>query len=169
LSEYGGTVSPLIRPFVPADAPALAELTVAAIATIGLRGYGIEQVLAWAARHPGPQRFVDGAAQGEAIRVAVAADDAAAAYAILTPEGHLDMLYCHPDHAGRGLASALLAAMDGEARARGLPRITTHASEIARPVFARAGYALLHRRDFTIALGDEDIPIHNYAMEKPLG
>ncbi|MBA4009996.1 MAG: GNAT family N-acetyltransferase, partial [Erythrobacter sp.] len=116
-------MSSFIRPFVAADAPALAELTVAAIATIGLRGYGIEQVLAWAARHPGPPRFLEGAERGELIRVAIAEDGMPAAYAILTAEGHLDMLYCHPDHAGRGLASALLAQMDSEALALGLTLI----------------------------------------------
>jgi putative acetyltransferase len=161
-------VTPRIRPFVPEDAPALAELTVAANAMIGLRAYSVEQVLVWAARHPGPERFQGGAAHGEVIRVALAEDGAAAAYAILQGEGHLDMLYCHPDHAGQGLATALLAVMDDKAMARGLTQITTHASDLARPVFERAGYALLHRRDFTIALGAEQIPIHNYAMMKRL-
>lgn len=161
-------VTPRIRRFVPEDAPALTELTVAAIAMIGLRAYSVEQVLAWAARHPGPERFLKGAEQGEVIRVAMADDGTPAAYAILQGEGHLDMLYCHPDQAGKGMASALLGAMDMEARERGLMQITVHASELARPVFARAGYALLHRRDFTIALGNEEIPIHNYAMVKAI-
>ena len=161
-------MSPLIRPFQPEDAPALTEATVAAIAVIGPRAYGIEQVLVWAAHHPGPVRFTEGAARGEVILVALADDGTPAAYAILQPEGHLDMLYCHPDHSGRGLGSALLAAMDGEARKLGLSRITTEASEISQPVFARAGYALLHRRDFTMTLGPEAIPMHNYAMVKTL-
>jgi putative acetyltransferase len=159
-------VSPRIRPFVPEDAPALAELTVAAIAMIGLRAYSIEQVLAWAAHHPSPARFLEGAEAGELILVALADEGAPAAYAILQPQGHLDMLYCHPDHAGKGLASALLAAIDSEALARGLTHITTHASELARPVFERAGYVLLHRRDFTISVGADAVPIHNYAMTK---
>jgi putative acetyltransferase len=55
-----------------------------------------------------------------------------------------------------------------DARRAGIGRLFTEASELARPVFERAGYALLHRRDFTIAMGDEHIPIHNYAMEKAL-
>jgi putative acetyltransferase len=47
-----------------------------------------------------------------------------------------------------------------QARQRHLARMLTEASELARPVFARAGYRLLHRRD---------VPIHNCAMEKHLG
>ncbi|HSF12420.1 MAG TPA: GNAT family N-acetyltransferase, partial [Erythrobacter sp.] len=151
---------------LPKDAPALAELTVAAIAMIGLRAYSIEQVLAWAARHPGATRFLEGAEAGEVILVALSANDDPAAYAILQPKGHLDVLYCHPDHAGKGFASALLAAIESEALARGHPHITTHASELARPVFERAGYVLLHRQDFTIAMGGDAVPIHNYAMTK---
>lgn len=161
-------VTPRIRPFVPEDAPALAELTVAAIAMLGLRVYSIEQVLAWAARHPGATRFLEGAEAGEVILVARSADGEPAAYAILQPEGHLDMLYCHPDHAGKGLASALLAAIENEALARGHTHVTTHASELARPVFERAGYVLQHRQDFAIAVGAVTVPIHNYAMTKSL-
>jgi putative acetyltransferase len=120
-------VSPRIRPFVPEDAPALAELTVAAIAMIGLRAYSIEQVLAWAAHHPSPARFLEGAEAGELILVALADEGAPAAYAILHPQGHLDMLYCHPDHAGKGLASAPF----GSDRQRG-PRARPHAYHHAR-------------------------------------
>ena len=46
---------------------------------------------------------------------------------------------------------------------------TLAASEIARPVFGRAGYAVLHRQDFAIPFEDGEVPIHNYAMEKHLG
>jgi putative acetyltransferase len=39
---------------------------------------------------------------------------------------------------------------------------------LARPVFARAGFRLVQRRDFTIPHAGEDDAIHNYAMEKVL-
>jgi putative acetyltransferase len=161
-------VTPRIRPFIPDDAPALAELTVAAIAITATRAYSAKQVLSWAARHPGAPRFIASAAKGDTILVALAEDDVPAAYALVEADGHIDMLYCHPDHGGKGLASALLGAVEVDARRAGIGRLFTEASELARPVFERAGYALLHRRDFTIAMGDEHIPIHNYAMEKAL-
>lgn len=161
-----------IRSFVPEDAPALAELTIAAIAMIGLRAYSPKQVLSWAARHPGAPRFLESAATGDWILVALpgngAEDSGPAAYVLLERDGHLDMLYCHPDHAGKGLATALLAAVEAKAQGAGIARLYTEASELARPVFERAGFTLLHRRDFTLAMGDEDIPIHNYAMAKQL-
>lgn len=109
-----------------------------------------------------------GAAKGDWIQVAVDTDDAPVAYAVMEPDGHLDMLYCHPDHTGTGLARRLLAESEEAARALELSRIFTEASELAKPVFERAGYSLLHRRDFTIPFEGREVAIHNYAMEKRL-
>jgi putative acetyltransferase len=158
----------VIRAFRPEDAPALSELTLAAIATLGLRAYSAKQVIAWAARHLGPPQFIRDDSQGDLILVALSPEGSPAAYTVLREGGLVHMLYCHPDHAGQGLATALLAAAEEAARAAGVSRLHAEASEISRPVFARAGFALLCRCDFVIRLGDEDIPMHNYAMEKPL-
>ncbi len=155
-----------LRAFRRDDAEALADLTLAAIRVTGLRAYLPEQIAAWAARHPDPQRFIDRATAGAIILIAADAEDRPLAYALTEPDGHLDMLYCHPDHTGRGLGLRLLAEAEQEARALALPRLFTEASELARPVFARAGYALLHRRDFTIPSTAGEVAIHNYAMEK---
>lgn len=154
----------MIRTFQPGDAEALQAITLAAICEIGPRGYAPEQVIAWAARHPDAARFVERWSSGDLIWVACHTDDAPAAYALMEPDGHLDMLYCHPAHAGQGLASGLLAAAETAARSLGLARIYTEASELARQVFVRAGYAVKDRRDFAIG----GVPIHNYAMEKRL-
>lgn len=158
-----------VRLFRDTDAEAVAGLTGAAIRTIGARAYSHEQVAAWAARHPGPERFLASAAKGDTIILAVNAEDTPIAYTLLEPDGHLDMLYCHPDHAGRGLAMRLLAEAEKRAIADGIERLFTEASELARPVFERVGYRLMHRRDFTIAHEGRDVPIHNYAMERRLG
>lgn len=155
----------VIRPYRPGDAAAIAALTLAAIRNTGLRAYSPEQVAAWAERYS-VQRLLDGAAKGDVIRVAVDADDHPLAYTVLENGGHLDMLYCHPDHTGKGLALALLDEAERAARAQGVTRLFTEASALARPVFARAGYALLHRRDFSIPFEGRAVAIHNYAMEK---
>ena len=157
-----------LRRFRSSDAGPLAALTLAAIRVTGLRAYAPEQVVAWAARHPGPERFIASAAKGDTILVAVDADDMPVAYVLTEADGHLDMLYCHPDHGGRGLGQRLLADAELEASRLGLTRLFTEASELARPVFARAGYALLHRRDFAIPFEGREVAIHNYAMEKRL-
>ncbi|TAD73116.1 MAG: GNAT family N-acetyltransferase [Sphingomonadales bacterium] len=157
-----------IRTFRDSDALALSALTQAAILTIGPLAYAPDQIAAWAARHPGPERFVASALKADMILVAVDANDTAVAYTLTEASGHCDMLYCHPDHAGQGLAIALLAETERWARNTGLARLFTEASELARPVFERAGFVVLHRRDFDIAHAGAAIPIHNYAMEKRL-
>ncbi|MEM9502250.1 MAG: GNAT family N-acetyltransferase [Pseudomonadota bacterium] len=162
----------VIRPFCSNDAPALAELTLAAIRTVGATSYSPEQVDAWAARHPGPERFLAQIADGAWIAVASDKADTAIAYALLDvkPErdGHLDMLYCHPGHTRMGLADRLLLASEYHARDVGLTRLYTEASELARPTFERAGYSVKHRRDFEITHNGRAVPIHNYSMEKHL-
>ena len=163
-----GGQSPAIRPFRPDDAEKLADLTLAAIRVSGARAYSAEQLAAWAARHPDPRRFRDSAAKGVTILVATDAADAPIAYALMEPDGHVDMLYCAPGHGGSGLASALLGRIESDALARGMARLFTEASELARPVFARAGFEELHRRDFTLEHEGAAVPIHNYAMEKRL-
>ncbi|MCL9982820.1 MAG: GNAT family N-acetyltransferase [Erythrobacter sp.] len=157
-----------IRHFRTDDAAALAALTMAAIRKVGTRAYTPEQVAAWAARHPGPDRFIASAAKGDAILVAVDANDTPIAYVLTETGGHLDMLYCHPDHTGNGVAGVLLAAAEKVARKSGVAYLFTEASELARPVFERAGYSVLHRRDFIIVHAGADVAIHNYAMEKRL-
>jgi len=161
-----------IRPFSPEDAPTLARLTLAAIAVVGAHSYSGEQVRAWAAHHPGPQRFLQRSADGAQIWVAADATDAAVAYALTeyAEDGaaHLDMLYCDPDHTRKGLAGELLAAAEQVARAHGAPKLLTEASELARPAFERAGYHATHRHECTIEQEGRKVAIHNYAMEKRL-
>lgn len=156
-----------IRAFAPADTEAIAALTLAAIRQTALRAYSPKQVAAWSARYS-PARLLEREVRGDVILVAADADDRPAAYTVLEADGHLDMLFCHPDHTGQGLGLRLLSEAEVAARALEAERLYTEASELARPVFARAGYALLHRRDFTIPSDDGDVAIHNYAMEKRL-
>jgi putative acetyltransferase len=157
----------ITRRYQDGDAPLIAALTLAAIRQTALRAYSPEQVSAWSARYS-VERLIQGAAKGDWIQVAVDAEDAPIAYAVLESDGHLDMLYCHPDHTGTGLARHLLAEAEQAARALALSRIFTEASELAKPVFERVGYSLLHRRDFAIPFEGREVAIHNYAMEKRL-
>lgn len=161
-----------LRPFRDNDAPRLAAITRTAITAIGPHGYNAAQVSAWESRHQTADRFVARAAAGALIWVEVDEADQPVAYALLEVdehgEGHLDMLYCHPDHTRRGLANQLLASAEAHARNAGIGRLYTEASELARSAFERAGYAVTHRRDFDIGSAKQPVPIHNYAMEKLL-
>lgn len=158
----------VIRPFRAEDAQALADITLAAIHSVCAAAYSSAQVEAWASRHPGAERLRNRAEGGALLFVATDDADQPVAYSLLESDGHLDMLYCHPDHTRRGLADELLAAAEERARDSGLDRLFTEASDLARPTFERAGYVVKHRRDFEIEGPNGSVPIHNYAMEKRL-
>lgn len=153
-----------IRTFAEGDAEALHELSLAAISVVGPSAYSQEQIAAWSARHRPTQGLADRAASGHAIFIAADADNVPVAFALLEPDGHLDQLYCHPQHTKRGLAYAVLRAAEDRALISGIAKLYTEASELARPAFERAGYVMLYRREFDI----DGVSIHNYAMEKPL-
>ncbi len=92
-------------------------------------------------------------------------DAQVAAFGDLEPDGHIDHLYCRPDAAGRGVASALLDALIARGAEAGLPELRVEASELARPLFERKGFRTLARRDFEV----RGVAIHNYAMRRALG
>lgn len=78
--------------------------------------------------------------------------------------GHLDMLFVDPDHGGRGVARALVATVEAEARRAGLRRLFTEASITARPFFERQGFRLI---------ADQEVErngqrLRNFRLEKPL-
>lgn len=154
----------MIREFAEGDAQALSALCRASIIHLGSLRYSPEQVRAWHDRAPSPEIYLKRIANGARIFVSETEAGAIAAYALLEPDGHLDRLFCHPDHARCGHASALLQHVDEEAQKLGIARLFTEASEVARQVFERAGYSVEHRRDFEMA----GVPIHNYAMSKDL-
>ena len=135
-----------------------------AIVEIAPRAYSPEQIATWRSRHCGTARYRERVAEGDAVFVAVDQRDRPIGYALVQTDGHLDHLYLHPDHTRRGLAERLLDAAETFARDRGIKRLCSEASDPARPAFERAGYRMTHRRDFSI----EGVPIHNWAMEKPL-
>ena len=153
-----------LRPFTTKDAPALCALTLDAIVQTGAKAYSAEQVRVWSSGHDDPARFVARADAGHHIFVMADESDLPVAYALLEPDGHLDMLYCSPAHSGHGLAAKLLAHAEAEARKLGVTRLYTEASELARAAFERAGYTLQGRRDFDL----RGVAIHNYAMDKEL-
>jgi putative acetyltransferase len=56
-------------------------------------------------------------------------------------------------------------AIEIAARAQGIERLFTEASELARRLFERKGFTVLERQDKIL----RDVPIHNYRMTKTLG
>lgn len=152
-----------IRPFTPADAEALADLYHAAVHEIGIHDYSPAQVAVWNPRPKPAAAYVRQAAD-RIFLVAVSDAGEPIGYGDLEPNGHIDHLYCRPDHAGTGVGAAICAALEDAARANSISLLFVEASEPARRLFARRGFHVECRRDFEI----DGVPIHNYRMIKRL-
>jgi putative acetyltransferase len=131
---------------------------------VGPLAYNPAQVAAWATKTREPWEWLRWHEYGDRITIAFSERDEPAAFTLLEADGHLDMLYCHPDHVRQGHALRLVEEASAFGRQTGLSMITTDASELAKPVFLAAGYKVEHRQDFLL----DGVPIHNYAMCKPL-
>jgi putative acetyltransferase len=151
-----------IRAYQAGDASAMARLHYDAVHTLGPRGYAPEQLAAWAPAPLDPAVVHARAVDGRVTLVAVNNEGEVVAYADMEADGHIDQLYCRPDVAGSGVASRLLDALIDRALAAGMRRLYVEASELARPLFERKGFALLYRREFDL----RGVAIHNYAMER---
>lgn len=152
-----------IRPFRPADAPALAALFHAAVHRAGSRYYAPEQLHAWSPAPPPPDRYIE-QAHGRTFLVAQDAAGRVIGYGDLERDGHIDHLYCHPDVIGTGVGGAILDALEQAARGDAIARLYVEASENARPLFERRGFTLDARNDFE----RRGVAIHNYRMSKRL-
>ncbi|MGY1631032.1 GNAT family N-acetyltransferase [Geodermatophilus sp. SYSU D01186] len=134
----------VVRRARPADAAELAAVSRAAIEGSAAGHYTPAQLAAWAARRSDAAhaRFV------ETTTVLVAEVDgvvAGFASVALSPvdalvAGEVDQLYVAPSAGGRGVARALLTAVESVARTAGLASLVTHASWRAAPVFERMGF-----------------------------
>ena len=74
------------------------------------------------------------------------------------------MLFVHPDHHRKGVATALLATAEAAARAAGLKRMHTEASLTARPAFEASGYSVIAAQ--TVQFNGQSY--RNFRMEKRL-
>jgi putative acetyltransferase len=153
-----------VRQYRPEDAAAIAAIFFHSIRETGLRDYSVAQVEAWAPQMPDAGRFDARARDGRFVLVAVDETDKPIAYGDLEPTGHIDHLYCRPEHVGTGVASALYDELEQRARALGVARLFVEASEAARRLFLRKGFIEIERREFPVS----GVMIHNYLMEKPL-
>lgn len=153
-----------IRQYDAKDAVALANLYVRSVRIIGPCDYSSSQVEAWLSLRPSAERMHQFSTDGRTRLVAVDVSDQPMAFADLENDGHIAFLYCSPEVAGTGVASALYDELERIAREHGAIRLYSEASEAARRFFLRKGFVVTARRQFEIS----GVPIHNYAVEKLL-
>lgn len=156
----GCVTAALVRAYQPEDRDALINVFARAIRESAIRDYSPAQVEAWSA----VDRANAWSAVGDRLIWVAVAGASVVGFTDLEPSGHLDHMYVHPEHEGRGIASALLTCLEAAARRKDLVRLFTEASITARPFFERRGFKVLTAQ--VVEFRGEKFK--NYRMEKLL-
>jgi putative acetyltransferase len=151
-----------LRPFLPADAPLIAEIFRASIAELTGDDYNAAQQEVWAAAADDEAAFA--ARLADALTLLGTIDGSPVGFASLAGADRLDMLYVHPAAAGEGVGTMLLDAIERLARSRGAARLTADVSDSAQDFFRRRGFSPRQRN--SVPLGGEWLA--NTTMEKQL-
>ncbi|MEM7223949.1 MAG: GNAT family N-acetyltransferase [Pseudomonadota bacterium] len=154
--------SAIIRPFRPADSGEIVNLFRATVREVNRRDYSADQVRAWAPDAIDTDAWAERLAASHCL--VAERDRTILGFGNLIDRGVIDLLFVHKDHQGRGIANALLAALETEARSRGLARLVTEASLTARPFFERRGFHVIAAQDVAIR-GQK---LKNFRMRKTL-
>jgi putative acetyltransferase len=139
---------PALRPFLPADAPILAAIFVAAIQELTGDDYGEAQQEAWASVADDEEAFGKKLA-GELTLIATM-QNAPVGFASLRGPDHIEMLYVHPSVVGQGVGAMLCDALEKLAGARGAKNLTADVSDNAQEFFQKRGYIAKQRNTVTI-------------------
>ena len=151
-----------LRPYLPTDAPVLAEIFRASIEELTGDDYDAAQQDAWAAAADDEEAFAQRLA-GELTLVATLAGSVVG-FASLEDSQRIDMLYVHPAVAGHGIGTMLVDALEKLAGSRGTKRLSVDASDTARGFFEQRGYVAQQRN--TVSRGGEWLT--NTTMTKDL-
>jgi len=122
-----------------ADVPLLAALYADAARTLGPQVYSPAQVVAWASFAADTTVFRDYILSAQTWIIG----DPPQAFCGIDAGGEVHSLYVAPARTRQGLGSALLAHAMAQARAQGVTRFSAWATPFSRPVFQRAGLALV--------------------------
>lgn len=152
-----------LRPYTPADAPALLALFRDTVRRVNARDYAPHQIAAWASDAIDPATWATRFA-GRFVPVAEISGRPVG-FAELEADGHIDRVYVSADHQGQGIGRLLTEAVLAEARRLGLARLHVEASLTARPFFEAHGFTVLARQ--TVAVRGAELD--NYRMERLLG
>ena len=151
-----------LRPYLSADVKRCAEIFRASIEELAADDYNANQREAWAATADDEDAF-GGKLAGMLTLVAVIGGEVAG-FGSLKGADLIDMLFVDPEFARQGVGGALVDALSKLAEARGAKRLNAEASEVARSLFERHGFAAEKRN--LVRVGEEWLA--NTTMSKAL-
>ena len=146
-----------LRPYRPEDLPRIAALFYETVHTVCAKDYTKAQLDAWATGD------IDERAWNESFlahTTLVAEErDELLGFADMTADGYLDRLYVKHSHLRRGVATALLTALESACPAQ---EYTAHVSLTARPFFERRGYRVVKEQQ----VERKGVLLTNFVMKK---
>ncbi len=140
-----------LRPALPADAPALAELFRASVEELAQEDYSEAQVEAWAAIANDEAAFAK--RLGGALTIVALRGGEIAGFASLKGADVIDMLYVHPNAGRKGVGTLLCDALEKLAAARQATVLKADVSDCALAFFLARKYEPQQRN--MVFLGDE--------------
>jgi putative acetyltransferase len=138
-----------LRPFLPEDAPLLAEIFRAAIAELTSDDYSEAQQDAWASAAEDVAAF--GKDLASQLTLIATMEGSPIGFASLEGKDKIGMLYVHPAVAGQGVGAMLVDALEKLAGGRGVANLKVDASDSARGFFEKRGYIAQQRNTVTVA------------------
>ena len=149
-----------LRPFLPVDAPLLAEIFRASIEELTADDYSEGARQAWASAADDEEAFAK--RLGEQLTLIATMNGSAVGFASLANNETIDLIYIHPAVAGQGVGTMLVDALEKLAAARGAKRLTADVSDTAQDFFKKRGFTAQQRN--TVLRGGEWLA--NTTMEK---
>ena len=125
-----------IQPYTATRSAEIADLFHQSVHAIDPALYTPQQQEAWAPTPPDYERWSERLARKRPCLAIV--EGRLAGFIELDADGHIDCLYTHPEYQGMGIASALYAHLEAEARSRQLSRLYVEASRRRAALFRAA-------------------------------
>lgn len=132
-----------IRRFRDSDTEALIVLFKRSVLELGPKKYSVEATREWAGGQKNVDRWRERMLQSETF---VAEDEGTLlGWIEFEPDGHLDMLYCSPEAAGKGVAQQLYDVAVKRAREMHIERFFAEASRFSESFFLKNGWEIESR------------------------
>ena len=151
-----------IRPYNDTDLDTLIELFAGSVRQVASRDYSPAQIEAWAPVAVNREHWAT--RLGSRPTYVAEASGQIVGFSDLEPDGHIDMLFVHADHQGKGVARALLDHIKHRAHEQGIDRLFTEASITACPFFERNLFEVIEAQDVEL----RGQTFRNYRMAKSI-
>lgn len=132
-----------LRALQPADWLQVAEVYADAVRSLATPHYLPVQIDAWALHPFTNTAFQDALARGRGmVGHPPGQPDSVEAFALVDPPDRLALLYSRGRSSRQGWATALVRALEEQARSEGQRRLRTEASRLSRPLLERLGWTV---------------------------